>query len=97
MLWGFLNTLQIISYFQFTSLYFPLTLSAFLESLSIASFNINIGIVDEMVDNMKEYAIGNEDYDLYPDGDDQIQENGIDSLSIIRNASGIAMIMTQGI
>ena len=96
MLWGFLNTLQIITYFPFLSLYFPQDVTAFVESLAIATFKIEIGFIDETINNIKEAMIGNSDYNLYNE-DDQMEQNGIDSLSIIRNASGIVLIFSQGL
>ena len=96
MLWGFLNTLQIISYFPFLSVYFPKQVSSFIESLAIANFKIEIGFVEETIDNIKDSLIGNNDYDLYPDNE-TYEQNGIDSLSILRNASGMMTIFFQGL
>ena len=96
MLWGFLNTLQIISYFAFLNLYMPDFLSEFIESLAIANFNIELGFVDDAIDDFQNYWIGNYDYDLYTE-DDTYEDNGIESLSILRNASRIMFILSQGL
>jgi hypothetical protein len=90
-----MNTLQLISYFQFLSLYYTVLLSKFLQSLEVANFKINISFIDNAIDDIKDSLIGKNYYDLRND-DEKIQENGIDSSSILRNASGILVILFQG-
>jgi hypothetical protein len=90
-----MNTLQLISYFQFLSLYYTVLLYKFLQSLEVANFKISISFIDNAIDDIKDSLIEKNYYDLRND-DEKIQENGIDSSSILRNASGILMILFQG-
>lgn len=95
LLWGFMNTLQLISYFQFLSLYYTVLLAKFLQSLDVASLNIEIAFIDDIIDDIKDSLLNINDYNL-GSNDEKIQENGIDSSSILRNASGILLILFQG-
>jgi hypothetical protein len=90
-----MNTLQLISYFQFLSLYYTILLAKFLQSLDVSSLKIRIAFIDDMIDDIKDGLLRNNDYNL-GNNDEKIQENGIDSSSILRNASGILTILFQG-
>ena len=95
MLWGFTNTLQIISYFPYLTLYLPQYLTDFIKSLAIVNFNIHISYIDDPIDNFKNSLFKDNVYDLN-NNDQSLENNGIDSLSIIKNASGMLIILFQG-
>ena len=94
-MWGFTNILQIISYFPYLILYLPQFLSDFIKSLAIANLNIHISYIDDPIDSIKESLFQDNIYSMNND-DQSFESNGIDSLSIIKNASGMLVILAQG-
>lgn len=96
MLWGFLNTLQIISYFPYLTLYMPMFLEEFIGSLTISNLQISFKLLDDAIESLQENWIGNNEYEINSE-DQKYKEDGISSMSVIRNATRILKTLFQGL
>lgn len=96
LLWGFLNTLQIISYFPYLTLYMPMFLEEFIGSLTISNLQISFKLLDDAIESLQENWIGNNEYEINSE-DQKYKEDGISSMSVIRNATRILKTLFQGL
>ena len=94
LLWGFLNTIQIMYFFPLLQLYYPDNLFAILTYLSSSKLQIQIPQVEAFKSNIvSEYRLS-ENIDM-PSHNDRFEALGYDSTSIFLSGMDIFSLMLQ--
>ena len=94
LLWAFLNTLQLISFFRYLKFYFPGFLNVFLQSLRIANFDVQIDFVENLSNSVSALFSMDRDYGQGLEGDYIYRTNDIETSNLILNSKGIILIVT---
>lgn len=96
LLWGFLNTIQIMFYFPLLSLYYPDNLAELLTYFSSAKMQLPIPQIEQFKNNIKEKYSLDEKLKM-PALNYRYESIGYESTSIILNSDDMFGIIGQGI
>jgi len=93
LLWAFLNTLQLISFFRYLKFYFPEFLNKFLQSLRIANFDVQIDFIENLSNSVAALFSMDKDYGQGLEDDYIYRTNDIETSNLILNSKGIILIL----
>ncbi|CAI2386702.1 unnamed protein product [Moneuplotes crassus] len=91
--WAFMNTLQLLYYYPFFSVYFPIHVVSFFKSFTISRFEVDF--ISNSQNSALDYFISNEKYHLETSNKKFI-ENDLESSNILRNLSSLTIAFVQG-